>query len=109
MAQMARDYRNSVQEKDCPDEYGRMMATEITLEQCNVRLSQSEYNEMEEDLFTEDTADALKLSNNGKSPGIDGIPYEFYKLLDLLFQQSEGSDNESFNNSGIPNEAIQGH
>ncbi|KAJ7909671.1 hypothetical protein B0H13DRAFT_2661357 [Mycena leptocephala] len=32
---MARDYHNSIQDKDLPDDYGRIMATEITLEKCN--------------------------------------------------------------------------
>jgi hypothetical protein len=47
MAKRVRDYHNSIQEKDCPDEYGNLLATELTLEQCNVRLSQSEYNQMD--------------------------------------------------------------
>jgi hypothetical protein len=34
MAQMARDYHNSIQEQDVTDEYGRIMTTEITLVRC---------------------------------------------------------------------------
>lgn len=45
MAEMAHD---SIQEKDLPDEYGRMMATEITLERCDVHLSENEYADMDE-------------------------------------------------------------
>jgi hypothetical protein len=51
MAKMARDYHNSIQHRDLPDEYGRMMATEITVEKCNVRLSENEFKEMDKDLF----------------------------------------------------------
>jgi hypothetical protein len=40
-------------------------------------LPESAFNEMDKDLTAEDVG-ALKLSNNGKSLGIDGIPYEFY-------------------------------
>jgi hypothetical protein len=41
MAEMARNYHNSIQERDGPDEYARMMATEIALEKCNIRLSET--------------------------------------------------------------------
>ncbi|KAJ7831623.1 hypothetical protein B0H14DRAFT_2365087 [Mycena olivaceomarginata] len=96
MAEMAQAYYDSIQEKDLPDEYGRMMATEITLERCDVHLSENEYADMDEELTTEDLAEALRLSNNGKAPGMDGIPYEFYKLLNIIFKQSKGSDKEAF-------------
>jgi hypothetical protein len=45
MAEMARDYHESTQHKDTPDEYARMMATEITLEKCNIHLSEPEFND----------------------------------------------------------------
>jgi hypothetical protein len=45
--------------------------TEITLEKCNVRLSESEFKEMDKTLDAEDVGDALRLSNNGKAPGMD--------------------------------------
>ncbi|KAJ7923225.1 hypothetical protein B0H13DRAFT_2316755 [Mycena leptocephala] len=51
---------------------------------------------MDEELTTEDLAEALRLSNHGKAPGMDGIPYEFYKLLNIIFKQSKGSDKEAF-------------
>jgi hypothetical protein len=96
MAKTARDYHSSIQDKDQPDEYGRIMATEITLEKCKVHLSERGFNAMDKDITTDELRDALKLSNNGKAPGMDGIPYEFYKTLDILFQQSKGSDHEMF-------------
>ncbi|KAJ7690926.1 hypothetical protein B0H14DRAFT_2229980, partial [Mycena olivaceomarginata] len=96
MAEMAQAYYDSIQEKDLPDEYGRMMATEITLEHCDVHLSENEYADMDEELTAEDLVEALRLSNNGKAPGMDGITYEFYKLLNIIFKQSKGSDKEVF-------------
>ncbi|KAJ6534056.1 hypothetical protein DFH09DRAFT_1092216 [Mycena vulgaris] len=87
MAKMARDYHDSIQHKDQPDKYGRMLATKIMLEKWDVWLSEHEFKKMEEmdkAITVEDLASALKLSNNGKAPGIDEIPYEFYKILDIL-------------------------
>jgi len=96
MAEMAQNYHNSIQDKDSPDEYARMMATEITLEKCNIHLSEMEFKEMDKNLTTEDIEETLRLSHNGKAPGLDGIPYEFYKLLDILFHRSRGADSEMF-------------
>jgi hypothetical protein len=73
------------------------MATEITLEKCKAHLSEKEFNDMDKNLTNDELEDALKLSNNGKAPGMDGIPYEFYKILDILFRQNKGSDHEMFN------------
>ncbi|KAJ7815353.1 hypothetical protein B0H14DRAFT_2603462 [Mycena olivaceomarginata] len=60
MAQMARDYHDSVQHKDKPEDYGRMLATEITLEDCNVHLSKREFKDMDAELAVEDITEALK-------------------------------------------------
>jgi hypothetical protein len=95
--QMARDYHESTQHKETPDEYARMMATEITLEKCNLRLSEPEFNDMDNDLTIEDIEEALRLSHNGKAPGFDGIPYKLYKLLDILYRQSRKTKSETFN------------
>ncbi|KAJ7861560.1 hypothetical protein B0H14DRAFT_2296401, partial [Mycena olivaceomarginata] len=66
------------------------------LEKCDVHLTESEVDEMDKEMSAEDVRDALKLSNNGKTPGMDGITYEFYKILDILFEESRGTENESF-------------
>ncbi|KAJ7792689.1 hypothetical protein B0H14DRAFT_2394240 [Mycena olivaceomarginata] len=101
MTDMARDYHNSIQDKDLPEEYGRIMATEITLEKCNVHLSESEFKEMDKALDTQDVGEALRLSNNGKAPGIDGIPYEFYKIQDILFKENRATKNDTFDVVGF--------
>jgi hypothetical protein len=51
-----------------------MMATNITLEKCSVRLSKMEFDEMDKVLTTDDISEALRLSNNGKSPGVGWHP-----------------------------------
>jgi hypothetical protein len=60
----------------------------------------SEFNEMDKRL-TEDVGCALKFSNNGKAPGVDGILYEFYKILDILHRQSKGTDHKMFDVIGF--------
>jgi hypothetical protein len=89
MAQMARDYHEAIQEKDLPDEYGRILATEVVLEKCKVHLSEDEYHQLDKDLTENDIREALKLSKTGKSPGLDGLPYEFFRMLDIKFQQNK--------------------
>ncbi|KAJ7798362.1 hypothetical protein B0H14DRAFT_2303802, partial [Mycena olivaceomarginata] len=96
MAEMARNYHDSVQHKDLPDEYGRMMSTEMTLEHRNVHLSKNEFGKIDQDIRTDDVGEALKLSNNGKAPGFDGIPYEFYKILNISFEQAKKSNQQLF-------------
>jgi hypothetical protein len=89
MAQMARDYHETIQEKDLPDEYGRILATELVLEKCNVHISEDEYRQLDNDLTESDIREALKLSKTGRSPGLDGLPYEFFRMLDIKFQQNK--------------------
>jgi hypothetical protein len=45
----------------------------------------------------EDIKESLRLSDNGKAPGLDRIPYELYKLLDILYRQSRKTKSETFN------------
>lgn len=45
------------------------------------KLSEEGKELLEKSLTEEDIEQALKLSNNGKSPGNDGIPYEFWKAF----------------------------
>jgi hypothetical protein len=62
MAQMARDYHNTVQAKDLPEEYGRLMATEIVLEKCKVHLSEDQYRQMDKELTGENICSTSNLS-----------------------------------------------
>ncbi|KAJ6459906.1 Endonuclease/exonuclease/phosphatase [Mycena sanguinolenta] len=96
MTEIAREYYNDIQTKDNPDEYARMMATEIVLEKCDARISEKDYHELAKDITVEETGEALKLSNNDRAPGLDGIPDEFYKMLDILFKQGKDSDPNIF-------------
>ena len=39
------------------------------------------------DLTEEDVRSALKLSNNDRAPGVNGIRYEFFKILDIEYKK----------------------
>ncbi|KAJ7726728.1 hypothetical protein B0H14DRAFT_2167858, partial [Mycena olivaceomarginata] len=71
------------------------------LEKCNIHLSEKEFNDMDMIITSDEIGEALRLLNNGKAPGVDGIPYEFYKLLDILFQLSKNPNQEMFNVLGF--------
>ena len=51
------------------------------LQKISKRLSETEKNFCENPLTLEEVNTALKTMVNGKSPGIDGLPCEFYKLF----------------------------
>ena len=48
------------------------------------RLSQQQSDSLTRPITTEEVSDAIKTSSNNKSPGLDGITYEFYKKCDIL-------------------------
>jgi ribonuclease HI/exonuclease III len=58
----------------------RKIAAEALLGKVNVRLSETQIETMDAPVARDDVLKALKVSNNGKVPGADGIPYEFYKV-----------------------------
>ena len=46
-----------------------------------VKLTEDETGSLENELSIEEIGEALKLMKNGKSPGIDGFPAEFFKIF----------------------------
>ena len=49
------------------------------LSNIDIRLTEDEKNQCEQDVRIEELNDILKTLKNESSPGMDGIPYEFYK------------------------------
>lgn len=98
MTKMAREYHDTMQLVDVPDDdYGRMMCTEEVLTKCDVHLSQHEYNELNKDLTEDDIRNALKLSSNGRASGVNGIRYEFFKMMDIEYKKSKDKPGGAFN------------
>jgi hypothetical protein len=43
----------------------------------------------------------LKLSSNDKAPGVDGIRYEFFKMMDIEYKNSKDKPGGAFNIMGF--------
>ncbi|KAJ6468853.1 hypothetical protein C8R45DRAFT_837662 [Mycena sanguinolenta] len=89
MANIARDYHDNVQHKDKPDPYAKLLATSMVLEQCNAHLNEDQHDSMNQRLLASELKIALKMSKNSSAPGIDGLPYEFYKWLEIEFRNDQ--------------------
>lgn len=86
MAELARDYHSDLQDKDmAPLSGDRLSATDAVLESLPRRVSDEQITDLRlsGDLSYADVVEALALAPSGKATGIDGIPYEFWKVMHL--------------------------
>ncbi|KAJ6495370.1 hypothetical protein C8R45DRAFT_756656, partial [Mycena sanguinolenta] len=95
MAEMARDYHDNIQSRDKLDEYARVLATTLVLEQCETHLNQQQHNSLDPNLSSSEVSAALRMSKNGSAPVLDGLPYEFYKWLEIEHKIENGKQEES--------------
>ncbi|KIK33608.1 hypothetical protein CY34DRAFT_27876, partial [Suillus luteus UH-Slu-Lm8-n1] len=81
MSELARNYYDSLQKEGLspPDE--REEALESTLNTIMIKLSPMNKQELEKPLTKTNIDEVLRLLPNRKAPGIDGMPYEFWKWL----------------------------
>lgn len=97
MAELARDYHDNLQRNAIPDPIEKRAATDKVLRNIDKIVSERDKARMAEDVEPCHVEEALKLSQNGKATGINGIPYEFWKALhewDPSQGSSEGWRNE---------------
>ena len=47
-------------------------------------------------MTSEDIGATLRLSNNATAPEVDGIPFEFYKLLHILYLEGQAKGCDTF-------------
>lgn len=81
MAEIAKEFYNSLQDDPEKDEPERQRATEEALAGVTAHLNDWEKEMLGEHLTREDVETALQEAATGKSPGLDGIPAELWKEL----------------------------
>jgi exonuclease III len=100
MANLARDYHHSLLSDglNTPPAI-RAQTTEKILESAcpENRLPNASKAELAKRLTQEEVKAALKASKNGTATGINGIPYEFWKLLDNEYEVRTKKEKPAFN------------
>jgi hypothetical protein len=85
MAEIAREHHESLQLKDIDPSPAatsqREKAIDEALNALSVELNEDKKTRLEKDISSLEIQVALAASANGKAPGLDGIPYELWKLL----------------------------
>jgi exonuclease III len=93
MCEIASEYHQNLQRE--PEwTPAREKAILDMLDQVEAKLSPDEVNMFEQTTTLGELCDALKASNNGTAPGLDGIPYEFYKSFQEEAEKHKGSEDQ---------------
>ena len=96
MAEVAKDFYNALQEDPEANENERRRATRVVLEGVDARLSDREYDALDERIDTDEIEEALMEAATGKSPGLDGIPAELWKELLKKQKRDMAKDRPTF-------------
>jgi ribonuclease HI/exonuclease III len=100
MAEMARKYHSEIQ-NDTPEESlsptEREMAVEEATSHIRTRLSAEQRDEMGKLLTEEQVLKAVRLSENDKAAGLDGVIYELYKTLSDRYIEDSRMGRTGFN------------
>jgi hypothetical protein len=97
MAEIGRAYHDGIQHKDKPDDYARILATSIVLNQCDAYIKRHQHDSMSQRLLAFELIITLKMSKNETAPGIDGLPYEFYKWLEIERKKRAENHEDTWN------------
>ncbi|KIK32408.1 hypothetical protein CY34DRAFT_45588, partial [Suillus luteus UH-Slu-Lm8-n1] len=81
MAELAKEYYDNLQREGLAPEEEREQALKTVLESITIKLKAADKTELENNLTEDNIEEVLKLLPNGKAPGTDGIPYEFWKWV----------------------------
>ncbi|KAI5824634.1 hypothetical protein K523DRAFT_221703, partial [Schizophyllum commune Tattone D] len=86
MAELARKYHRDLQKDEQETHQDtREAAIREALQSIEKRLSEEQSEELAHMPTREELEDALKFSKSGSAPGLDGIPYEMWKVLNDRF------------------------
>ncbi|KAG1777129.1 hypothetical protein EV702DRAFT_956115, partial [Suillus placidus] len=79
MAELVRDYYESLQSEGLATSTERQAAIENVLGIIQTQLSLENKEELEKNLSSDNISEVINILPNGKAPGTDGLPYEFWK------------------------------
>ncbi|EKM75935.1 hypothetical protein AGABI1DRAFT_94557 [Agaricus bisporus var. burnettii JB137-S8] len=92
MAQIAKEHHDNLQDLDTNHNPNmREEAIQTALNAINTSLTDEESTQLGTALTDSNVLAALASAANGKSPGLDGIPYELWKTLNKRFQDHQKS------------------
>ena len=74
-------YRTLYMTDDCMTKVDTNIKQDFLPEISHIKLTDELKHTCEGMITDDELTEALKLTKNNKSPGIDGIPYEFYKIF----------------------------
>ena len=99
MAELARDYFDSLQEEESGDafEAEKEDATVEALRDTNARISNEDKQTLESSISDDEIRTALREAPTGKSPGLDGIPAKLWKACHNQQLKDEKNKNPTFN------------
>ena len=101
MLEIAREYHSQLQSEP-PMDKGRERAIDDILVNVKKKLDKKEYEEMGKDIRFKEVDATVRKAPNGKAPGPDGIPNEFWKL------ETKWRDQEKEKNKRQPDIAKEG-
>ncbi len=83
MLKIATDYHNKLQDQDIytTDETLQDEHIRDVLQNLSTSLAPAKAAALDKEISYDDVSSAVRNLPNGKSPGMDGIPHEFYKIL----------------------------
>ncbi|KAJ3846658.1 hypothetical protein EV368DRAFT_52478 [Lentinula lateritia] len=98
MADMMKEYHENIQkDSQPPDKNVHRQTTYEILNNITVKLSDQHRCKLKKRLTLANVDEALRLSANYKAPGLDGICYEIWKLINARFKNAEAHQKRALN------------
>ncbi|KAG1869341.1 hypothetical protein DFJ58DRAFT_615399, partial [Suillus subalutaceus] len=99
MAELARDFYESLQNEGLVSYTERQTATKEVLNAIQTQLSPENKHELEKNLSSDNVSEVIDLLPNGKASGTNGLPYEFWKWVNNKSKSlsEKDQDEEPFN------------
>ncbi len=99
MAEMARTHHMNVQRDDATVKppHERQADITIALDSLETKVNEAQSEELGKEISYEECVLSLRFAKNGTSPGLDGVPFEFWKSLHARYiEDSRFTNREHF-------------